>query len=268
MTKALVNLSRGSDRTSDVRELGTGGQVSGRRPSAGLPDVQRRGEPMSTSRPKTPAAGAARGTNVVLPLAFNGDDAALVAAVKDGHAGAKAALFQRHSGFVERVITHVLGFDRELSDILQDVFLNALGSIHLLKDPRLLRPWLYQVATLTARKVLRKRSRRKWLRLFIDTDEESRWEIENARADPSTESRRALRAVYGVLERLPADERIAFALRYMEGLELLEVAGASGVSLATVKRRLRRAELRFTKAAGRHPELREWLEGGARWENP
>jgi RNA polymerase sigma-70 factor, ECF subfamily len=229
----------GTDRTSDVRELGTG--------------VQRR---------------SPRGTNVVLPLAFHGDDPALVAAIKDGHAAAKAALFQRYSGFVERVITHVLGPDRELSDILQDVFLNALSSIHLLKDPLLLRPWLYQVATLTARKVLRKRSRRKWLRLFVDTDEESRWEIENARSDASTESRSALRAVYAVLERLPADERIAFALRYMEGLELTEVAGAAGVSLATAKRRVRRAELRFAKAASHHPELRDWLAGGARWANP
>ena len=217
----------GSERTSDVRELG-----------------------------------------VVLPLAFHGDDGALVTAVKEGHAGAKAALFQRYSSFVERVITHVLGFDAELADILQEVFLNALASIQKLKDPQLLRPWLYQVATLTARKVLRRRSRRKWLRLFVDTDEEARWEIENARGDASSESRRALFAVYSVLERLPADERISFALRYMEGLELTEVAGACGVSLATIKRRLRRAELRFTKAAGRHPELREWLEGGARWENP
>ena len=244
-----------SGRTSEVRELGGGA-------------AERRSEPMSSSRPKIPSSSGARGTSVVLPLAFLGDDAALVAAVMEGHAGAKAALFQRYSAFVERVITHVLGFDRELSDILQDVFLNALGSIHQLKDPRLLRPWLYQVTTLTARKVLRKRSRRKWLRLFVDTDEELRWEIEHARTDASTESRHAVRAVYGVLERLPADERIAFALRYMEGLELTEVAGASGVSLATVKRRLRRAEQRFTRAAARHPELREWLAGGARWEIP
>jgi RNA polymerase sigma-70 factor (ECF subfamily) len=208
-----------------------------------------------------------RELGVVLPLAFGGDDAALVAAVKDGNGAAKAALFQRYSSFVERVITHVLGFDAELADILQEVFLNALSSIHLLKDPRLLRPWLYRVATLTARKVLRRRSRRKWLRLFADREEEARWEIEHARDDASNESRRALRAVYAVLGRLPADERIAFALRYMEGLELTEVAGACSVSLATIKRRLRRAEQRFTKACGRHPELRDWLEGGARWES-
>jgi RNA polymerase sigma-70 factor, ECF subfamily len=201
----------------------------------------------------------------VLPLAFSGDDAALVAAVKEGHAGAKAALFQRNAVFVERVITRVLGFDRELSDILQEVFLNALASIHTLKDPRLLRPWLFRVTTLTARKVLRRRTRHKWLRLFVDSEEESRWELQNATSDASGENRRALRAVYALLDRMRVDERIGFALRYIEGMELTEVAEACDVSLATIKRRLRRAERRFVKEAGKYPELGAWLEGGSRW---
>jgi len=226
-------------RKSDIRELGP-------------------------SRPK--ASPSARVSNV-LPLGFSGDDAALVAAIKDGHAGAKAALFQRNAVFVERVITRVLGFDRELSDILQEVFLNALGSIHTLKDARLLRPWLFRVATLTARKVLRRRTRHKWLRLFVDSAEESRWELEHAVSAASGENLRALRAVYTVLERMRVDERIAFALRYVEGMELTEVAEACDVSLATIKRRLRRAERRFVKDAGKYPELGGWLERGSRW-NP
>ena len=235
---------------SQVRELGPLG-------------TRRRSESSTALRKAATASGGQAAS--VIPLVFSGDDAALVAAVKAGHIAARAALFQRHARFVERVITHVIGFDREFPDILQEVFLSALASIHTLRDARLLEPWLFRVATLTARKVLRRRSRRNWLRLFIDSDEESRWEHENGRNDPSTESRRALGAVYGVLERLPADERIAFALRYIQGMELSEVGEACDVSLATVKRRLRRAEQRFTRAAHKHPELREWLEAGARW---
>ena len=56
------------------------------------------------------------------------------------------------------------------------------------------------------------------------------------------------------------DNRIAFTLRYMHEMDLTEVAAATGVSLATVKRRLARAKKQFMALAKEHPELKEWLE--------
>jgi RNA polymerase sigma-70 factor (ECF subfamily) len=165
---------------------------------------------------------------------------------------------------VERVITRVIGFDRELSDIVQDAFVNAISSLHTLKDGGALRPWLAQVATRTARKVLRTRSRRRWLRLFVDQEDEKSAERATSGTDLST--LRALAAVYAVLEELPADEHIAFALRFIEGMEIAEVAAACRVSLSTAKRRLQRAERRFVDNAQHRPELGDWL-GGDRWKN-
>jgi RNA polymerase sigma-70 factor (ECF subfamily) len=206
---------------------------------------------------------SARPEGVVLPMGFSGDDVALVAALRDHHPGAKAAFFHRHASYVERIITRVIGFDRELADILQQVFLNALSSLHTLEDPRALKPWLARVATLTARKVLRSRSRRHWLRLFVDQEDESRAERSAPHADLGT--LRALAAVYAILEELPTDEHVAFALRFIEGMELTEVAAACEVSLATIKRRLGRAQQRFVDQAKGRPELEEWLERGGRW---
>ncbi|HEX2876320.1 MAG TPA: sigma-70 family RNA polymerase sigma factor [Polyangiaceae bacterium] len=212
-----------------------------------------------------PSRAAPKAEGVVLPLGFAGDAAALVEALRANHPGAKAAFFQRHVGWVERIITHVIGFDAELSDILQEVFTRALASIHSLKDPSALEPWLGRVATHTARKVLRSRSRRNWLRRFVDSAEEERYEPSAVAFAP--EARQALRAVYRVLDVLPADERIAFALRFVDGMELTEVAAACDVSLATIKRRLVRSERRFVAVATRYPELKPWLEGGARWRD-
>ena len=201
---------------------------------------------------------------VLVPLAFTGDDTALVEALLANHPGAKAAFFQRYVKLVERIITHVLGFDAELADVLQEVFAAALGSIRSLQDPAALEPWLSSVAALTARKVLRSRTRRRWLRRFVDSAEESRYEPVVSSVD--VEARRALRAVYSVLSRLPADERIAFALRFIDGMELTEVAFACHVSLATIKRRLSRAERRFLANARNYPELGHWIGGGSRWQ--
>jgi RNA polymerase sigma-70 factor (ECF subfamily) len=202
---------------------------------------------------------------VVFPLAFTGDERALVAALRSDHPGAKAAFFQRYAKYVERIITHIIGFDAELADILQDVFVNALGSIHSLQDPSALQQWLRGVTTRTTRKVLRGRSRRKWLRRFVDTAEEERHEPAFTGVD--VETRLALQAVYTILADLGTDDRIAFALRFIDGLELTEVADACHVSLNTIKRRLARAENRFVIKARRYPELAQWITGDSRWQS-
>jgi RNA polymerase sigma-70 factor (ECF subfamily) len=75
----------------------------------------------------------------------------------------------------------------------------------------------------------------------------------------------AYRRTYALLDRLPADERIAFALRYIDGMELALLAVVCDVSLATIKRRLGRAEQRFAAGARGDVILRRWLEEGGRW---
>lgn len=205
----------------------------------------------------------ARPEGIVLPFAFSGDDAALLVALRAQHPGAQSAFFNRHATYVERVITRVIGFDHELSDILQDAFLNALSSLHTLRDGGALRPWLAQVATHTARKVLRTRTRRRWLRLFVDQADEKSFERAASETDLGT--LRALAAVYAVLEELPTDEHVAFALRFIEGMEITEVAAACRVSLSTAKRRIQRAEQRFVEKAQTRPELEDWLGRGNRW---
>lgn len=54
----------------------------------------------------------------------------------------------------------------------------------------------------------------------------------------SPEQRALLQRVYRVLDGLPADQRIAWTLRYIEGEQLEAVAALSGCSLATAKRRI------------------------------
>ncbi len=197
---------------------------------------------------------------VVRPAVFQGDDAQLVKALRGGSREARARLFDRHAPRVKRILTRLLGHHDELADVLHDVFVQALRDIHKLKDPNALRAWLTRIAVFTARGRIRKASRRRWLRLLPP---ERLPEMEApARGDDVGE---ALRATYAVLMELSADERVALALRFIEGMELKQVAAACDVSLATIKRRLRRAEARFVDSAKQHPVLQTWLREGTRW---
>jgi RNA polymerase sigma-70 factor, ECF subfamily len=197
---------------------------------------------------------------VVRPLPFAGDDAALMAAVHAGDARALAAMVERHGPHVLRVLARILGADAALPDLQHDVFVRALASLHEVRDPSSLKAWFSIIAVNTARTALTRRARQRWLR-FLPWEEVP--EVETSAV--SWDDREALRVTYRVLDRLPREDRIAFALRIVEGMELTEVAAATGVSLATAKRRLARAQARFLALAAREPALTEWLEEGVRW---
>jgi len=229
--------------------------------SAGTEALLMESAPPASSRPRR--AGS---SGELIPFPFLGDDTALlVAGLRADDPAMKAAFFTRYAPAVERLVTHLIGPDRELADILQEVFVQALTSLGSLRDPAALKPWLLRIATNIARRTLRTRARRGWLRFFTDEEDEARCEPVTAELD--AEGRETVRAVYAVLGRMPADERIAFALRYIDGMELTEVAEACSVSLATAKRRIRRADERFVGIAGRHPALEKWLREGTRWQD-
>ena len=178
-------------------------------------------------------------------------DAHLVAALREGREGAERLLFQRHSHYVESVLANVIGLDAELPDMLHEVFVRALSCIERLRSPKRLRAWLAGIAVHVARACIRSRKR---IRFFAPNEL-----VERPTTEAPPEVRAALRSTYEVLDELPTELRLVFALRFINGMCVREIATACSTSPATVKRRLRRAQRRFVVRARRHPELDTWL---------
>lgn len=179
----------------------------------------------------------------------------LATRLKDGAPGAAAELFDRHAAAVERAVQGVLGFDADVEDVVQDAFVAALRGVAAFRgESSALGAWVRGIAVRLALKKLRWRRTWRWLgRRGSD-------ELHGLYAATDTETQAALVRVYAVLERLPALERAAFGLRFVEGLQLTEVAEALGISLATTKRRLLDARARFERLAATDSLLREWIE--------
>jgi RNA polymerase sigma-70 factor (ECF subfamily) len=202
----------------------------------------------------------------VIPLAFarghddlRGGDG-LIDALRAGHPGAATVFYDRYAAAVQRGLQSVLGRDAEIPDLLQEVFIRAIDRIGELQQLDQVRGWLTTIAVFAARAHIRRQARRKWLSLF-SPDQTRQRHLE----PPSSDARRALRDIYCALDTLPADERIAFALRFIDGMTLPEAAAAAGVSLATLKRRLSRAEKKFVARVRERPLLEQWLREGTRW---
>lgn len=169
---------------------------------------------------------------------------------------AKAILFDRYVAYVRRILLRVLGHDPEINDVIQDVFMAAWSGIHRLRDARALSGWITQLTVFTASNHLHRRKRRELIG-FLGFDSLP----EVAAQQVSEEIGAAVRATYAVLGKMPTEQRIAFALRYIDGMELVDVAAACGVSLATIKRRLRSAHTTFIRLGRKHPALHEWMVG-------
>lgn len=189
------------------------------------------------------------------------DDAALVELLRSGDPRAPARFFDTYGRYVERLLVRVLGPDPDIEDLLHDVFAEALGSIDRLRDPARLKGWLTRMTVFIARGTLRRRRRQGWLS-FLPEEELP----QNASASTPPEARDLLIRVFKVLQRLRPNHRIAFSLRYIEGMTLPEAADASGVSLATFKRWLKASDRAFLSGAQRTDRaLYEELLNTPRW---
>ena len=188
-------------------------------------------------------------------------DADVALALRDGKSAAAVTLFDRHARHVERLLFSLLGPEPDAEDLLHEVFLRAIEGIRDLEEPGKLRSWLTGITVHTAREHIRKRVRRRWLSFVAELPEPP--------APPSRvaseELTEAARCTFDVLRGMTPDDRVVFSLRFIEGMEMSEVAMACDVSLSTAKRRLKDAEKHFLARARRTPALASWIEEGGRW---
>lgn len=172
-----------------------------------------------------------------------------------GDPDAATELFERHIDMVERAIHGVLGPDAELEDLAHDAFLAAWRGVGSFRGPEeKLGAWVRGIAVKLALKKLRWRRRKRW------------WGGPGTDALPSmagptdTDTHSALHRAFALMNQLPDVQRAAFGLRFVEGMQLKEVAESLGVSLATTKRQLKAARERFEALAATDALLSSWYE--------
>jgi RNA polymerase sigma-70 factor (ECF subfamily) len=219
---------------------------------------------VAMSRPTQGGARSVRADADAGATATWTDAERLESGLRGGESWAERALLERFTGYVRRILMRILGSAQDLDDLTQEVFIRALdriGSLRLGADPR---RWLAGFAVNVAREALRARSRRRWLMFFspheLPEPLDDRPGGGAGLLDANADAVRALRATYEVLDQMASGPRAVLALRYLEGMELGEIAGACRQSLATIKRRLARAERTFRARARRHGVLRSWLD--------
>jgi RNA polymerase sigma-70 factor (ECF subfamily) len=179
-------------------------------------------------------------------------DRDLVAALSARDPRAAVQAWRKYAPRIFGIVERTLGLASDAEDITQDIFLRVFARVHTLRDPEAFGSFVLSVALRVIKWHLRSRRVRKILHLV---DQVPDLPIPGV----DLEARRTLRKFYEVLDTLPAEERVVFALRHIEGMTLSEVAAASGTSLSTAKRRLHRAAERVAKKTKAEPSLARYL---------
>jgi RNA polymerase sigma-70 factor (ECF subfamily) len=167
-------------------------------------------------------------------------DDSLVALAMGGDMRAAEVLYRRHAPFALNLATRIAGSTHDVEDVVHDAFLRAFDNLETLRNTKAFRGWLGSIVVHTMRSRLR---RARMLRLFGLGRGGEAVDIDCVASDEASPAQRAeLAQVYALLRTLPADDRIAWTLRFVEGHDLKAAADLADCSLATVKRRIRRAQ--------------------------
>ncbi len=159
------------------------------------------------------------------------------------------ALYREHAARVTRLARLLLDDGQEAQDVAQEVFLKLLRAYPVVDRPMRWGPWLAKVTV----NACRDRRRSGWWRWWRGRHQPVE-DVEIIDRAPSPEGA-ALDAetrerIGRVFRQLPARQREAVTLRYVEGCSTREVADALGVTTGSVKRHLFRAVQRLRAALG------------------
>jgi len=162
------------------------------------------------------------------------NDREWVRSAQQGDEHAFAKLVRRHSGGLHRAVARILADDEEAWDVVQMAFMRAWQRFDRYDPKYSFATWLYRIGTNLAIDLLRSRGSRERAHK-AGTEHRLRLvgagEGANARAE-GFETDRVLSQLVGVLT---PQQRSAFVLREVQGMETAEVAEVLGCSATTVR---------------------------------
>lgn len=136
--------------------------------------------------------------------------------------------------------------DRDVAESLtQDCFLKAFNARHQFRGESSLSTWLTRIALNLVRDHLRSRRIRFWQKTrdsALDLVDISDW-VPDGGASPEKQilQREQVKDVWKAVDGLSRQQKMVFLLRFVEEMELSEIAESTGMNTSTVKSHLYRA---------------------------
>jgi RNA polymerase sigma-70 factor (ECF subfamily) len=161
---------------------------------------------------------------------------------------------------VARILRRFFGTTTDNRDLAQEVFLRAFRRVGELREPSMFRTFVTGICLGVARNQVRRNRIRAIVRPTADTEQLP------APPDADEETREAVRRLYRLLDGLSAQDRSLFVSRYIDQLDLKEVAAVHAMTFATTRRRIERMTRRVAARMRGDAVLAGYVERLARPE--
>jgi RNA polymerase sigma-70 factor (ECF subfamily) len=180
----------------------------------------------------------------------------------EGDEEAFAQLVRRHSGGLHRAVARILADDTEAWDVVQMAFLKAWQRLDRYNPRYSFTTWIYRIGTNLAIDLIRSRSSRERAHK-AGTEHRLRLVGSGESAGLRADGHEADGILRQIVEVLTPQQRSAFVLREMEGMETAEVAEVLGCSATTVRNHIFQARKALREEMrNRYPEYLPASERG------
>ncbi|GAB3222627.1 RNA polymerase sigma factor [Spirosoma arcticum] len=164
-------------------------------------------------------------------------------------------LVETYQSRVYNTVLAIVRQPQDAEDVAQEVFVQVFQSIHTFGGEGKLTAWIYQIATTKALEAYRKRHARKrfafFTSLFTGEDEEGFDDrlhpVDFAHPGVKLEHQERAKVLFGAIDGLSDQQKIAFTLHNIEGLSYQEITEVMQVSLSSVESLLHRAKVNLRK---------------------
>ena len=183
------------------------------------------------------------------------DDRGLIQGLKDQRPVALKDFLEQYQ---ERVYNTALSFVKDVSDaeeLSQDVFLTVWNSISGFKEESSLSTWVYRITVTKSLDLIRSRQRKKrfaFLTSLTTIRNEIKYHPVNwVHPGILQENKEKAAYLFGAIDQLPDNQKIAFTLSKLEQLSQKEIAEVMQIKEGAVESLIQRAK----------QNLRKYLEG-------
>ena len=177
---------------------------------------------------------------MLVSMAVELDDRALMLRYRDGDVTAFETLYQRHRGPLYRFLLNQSRDIQAAEDIFQEVWSRIIRSRERYRPAAKFATYMYHIARNCFLDHVR-RSGRQPVLVSIDDNPSEELVAGSDNPEAAAETSNTRTYLRAALDRLPPEQREAFLLREEAGLTLEEIGQVTGVGQETAKSRLRYA---------------------------
>ncbi len=179
-------------------------------------------------------------------------DQQLVERVQKGDKRAFDLLVLKYQHKIMGLISRYVHDSAEVQDVAQEAFIKAYRALKNFRGDSAFYTWLYRIAVNTAKNHLVSQGRRPPAQ-DVDVVDAEHYETAGSLKDTATPDRLLARdqlkkVVFGAIETLPEELRVAITLREMDGMSYEDIAEVMQCPIGTVRSRIFRAREAIDKA--------------------